>query len=539
MQKHGTSEARNVVPRWRSLDKTPSHELTSSQLKIRRKDRDTSVYSYSLARWEETGSLKDAVEVLNSALAFGLKPEAKEAVSQILKPDSEAVDPIKSMAKRLLNGRNAAQSEKRRTSSRNILEEPRTIIRNLKQRLRLYPRDAISCIDLARVQVGIGQAKRASRYVDRAVKQCPNNRYIIRSAARFYTHIKEPDAALAVIKHSYMLEEDPWIQAAEISVCDLLEKTPHWTAAKIKALNQSKAPNVNRSELAAGLGALEIKNGSLKIAKKLFERSMLAPTDNSLAQLKWVQSKGILTNTRTTVPISTVELLFEANVYEALLREDARTAAIQARYWLDDEPFSSQPALIGSSIWSGVLNDLEKAIEFADLGIVASPDEPLLWNNKLVALARLGEVKKAQEILPRLLKWKNEATIEPYIHAAQGMIEFRKKNTHAGRAHYSKAVQISKTKGDRVRMFLALAYWFEEEVMCGNFEREVVENLVDVMDKMIGETPIIKRETFMVWRAIRQRILESTKQINFMIKQVIRKVTSKNESADPLLNLIN
>ena len=541
MQKHEISEDRNVLPRMRSLDKTPAHELTSAQLKFKRKDRDTSVYSHSLKSWEKTGSLKDAVEVLNSALTFGLKPEARDAVNQILKPDSEAVDSVKSIARRLLNGRNVDQPEVRLASSINIPEKYWTKIQGLKKRLKLYPRDAISCIDLARVHSSIGQANQASRYVERAVKQCPNNRYIIRSAARFYSHIKEPDIALAVVKHNSVSGSggDPWIQAAEVSVCNLLGKTPGWGAKKIKSLNQSKAPNISQSEIAAGLAALELKNGNSKSAKKLFERSMLAPTDNSLAQLKWAKSKGLLSKNYMSMLSATVKLSFEANLYDAISKEDGHTAATEAWNWLADEPYSSQPALIGSSICSGVLNDLERAIEFAEQGIIATPNEPFLLNNKLFALARLGEITKAQEILPQLQKWKHDGKFEPFFHAAQGIIEFRKKNITAGRTHYSNAVNAAKAKDNKGRMMLALIHWFEEEVIYGSFGAEIIKKNIDDFDRMFAKDKNLKRKFYLTWPAMKQRILESTKQHKFKFKQVFRKITSKDDSADSFLNLTN
>lgn len=538
MQKFETRDSRSVLPRLRPLENTPVPELLSTRLKITRDDHDDAVYSNSLAKWEESRSLNDAVEVLNGAALFGVNPQAQKAINQILESDSEAVEPVKSLAKRMASGSNATQSVEFSNFKNSNAVTANSEIRRLKERLRDYPRDALSCIDLARLQAGIGQAKNASRYVERAVIQCPNNRYIVRSAARFFVHIGEPDRALAMLHKGIDHRDDPWIQAAEISVRDILEKPPSWRGKEIKNANLRNGLNVHHSELVAGLAALELKDGSLKSARKLFGQSMKAPTDNSLAQFRWAQSKGVVFHNIIPTNISKVSRSYEAKLYEALENENGMEAAEQAENWLRDEPYSSEPAMLGSSICAGVLDDPVRTIEFSELGLKVAPNQQYLWNNKLVALARMGRIKDAEEVLPRLQVWKNQSEFEPFVHAAQGVIEFRKNNFQTGRLHYANAVKAARESGSEIRAFLAQSYWIEEEVCLGTIGKQFAAGYVEAMDRTIRKDKDLRRGLFMVWNAMKSRISASIGNPHYTAIDSGQPTFDEEKSSNDILNLL-
>ena len=164
---------------------------------------------------------------------------------------------------------------------------PRRSLRT--RRLRVAPRDALSVLEIARLQSLIGQIHSAERYVERAVKLAPNDRYVLRSAARFWAHRSKSDTeyatrALEVIWASDAVRFDPWVQAAEVSVANICGRTPRWgvraePAAEAERVTEAKTAELQAAEdrrlaaLVAKLQAYEFKPIELEPVdyKKLHE----------------------------------------------------------------------------------------------------------------------------------------------------------------------------------------------------------------------------------------------------------------------------
>lgn len=227
------------------------------------------------------------MEVVDGALLFGPSATACAAAEQVLSKGSQAVPLAKEAAAQVLEH----EQPRRPEAFSDTWSDTHKRIRQLRQRLILNPRDAISSIEIARLQATIGQARRAGGYVERALKAAPNSRFVLRSAARYFLHIGEEDKALRTIQTSDAVRSDLWIQAAEVAISDLMEKSPRWGARQIRSISSAKSLKIQYSELAAGLAMLEAREGARRRARKLIERSLDAPTDNSLAQAIWFQTR--------------------------------------------------------------------------------------------------------------------------------------------------------------------------------------------------------------------------------------------------------
>ena len=376
MQKDNSDSPRHVAPRWRSLDQTPSIELHASIRAKRNVTVSPKLHECAKKRWSIHGGLLNAAEVVDGALIFGSSTEALDAAQYIVRRNSNAMPLVRSSAQRLLDSLSKEQNV--RASEIDMYEVPDIIngIRFLKERLREYPRDSVTSMEIARLHSILGQTDPARRHVERATKFSSNNRFIIRSAVRFFVHIGESDRALSVIKKSDAVRSDPWIQAAEISTCSNLDKTPEWATKQLRALLSFSKLATKYSELAAGLADLELQNGNFRMSRRLMKRSLHKPTENSLAQAIWMEMNRQMGldfgNTFRCTPRA-----YEASVLYAKQQNNPQSIIENTLAWLRDEPFSQRPAVEGAFLCSTQTNDHEMALKFVDHGLRAQPKTKL------------------------------------------------------------------------------------------------------------------------------------------------------------------
>ncbi len=515
MQQDGLAGLRSVIPRWRPLDKTPAFELRSSSRRAPASRLSADLHEQAVERWEHSRSIENAAEVVDGALIFGLTPNASEAAQQILSPDSEAMPSTQRAAKRLLNQRSSEQTVEVTDISESGPERQYKTIHKLKQRLRLYPRDAITAMEIARLQSIIGQTDRARSYVERALKSAPDNRYILRSSARFFLHSTEQEQALRIVQNSDSVRSDPWIQAAEVAICTLLDKSPRWGAKEVRSLSSAATLGVQYSELAAGLAMHELKNGNRRMARKLVEKSLCAPTENALAQAIWLETREHI-GLRTGFSIDIAPGAFEAGVLKAIDQHDAKIVISNARGWILDEPFSLRPAMIGSFYCAAHFGSHETAIYFADRGLRANPNNPSLLNNKLVSLASIGKIDEARAILRHLEKYRYDPDFRVHYLAAQGITAFRGGHIDDGRQWYSEAVKVAHDDDTPDLAFLACAYWLEQEAVASVNSQSYIDEAIELVDSEIMQgRPKIRDTLIFTWNAMKARIRDINRQHTF------------------------
>jgi hypothetical protein len=124
----------------------------------------------------------------------------------------------------------------------------------------------------------------------------PDNRYVLRSLTRFWVHQAEPDLALHFLSKFAATRRDPWLLAAQMAAEDVAHKGPsNWREAK-RILSAEQFSDFELTELAAAFGTLELQAGSHKLARKMFRRSLTAPTENSVAQVQWASRRDSMIN---------------------------------------------------------------------------------------------------------------------------------------------------------------------------------------------------------------------------------------------------
>jgi hypothetical protein len=488
MQDNAVTAARRMLPRWRALARTPAHELVASKVPAKSKTRckDKELQS-ALTRWEKTKSLADASELIDAAFLTGQYPVAAPAALGVLL-DGNGVDGLNDAARQILGERSDRPTPELSFADERDKDKVVARIGSLKWRLNAAPRDALTALEIARLQSLIGQTRSAERYIQRAVKAAPNDRYVLRSAARFWAHRSAPgdeqvERALKVIWASDAVRGDPWVQAAEVALANICQKTPRYAVKTGREIFTSEPNSVQFSELAGGLATLELHHGApLKKVRKFTRISLRAPTENALAQAIWAR-KDIGMDFDVQDYLKKVPNASEASARAAYETGNYQTAESECWHWLEDENFSARAALTGSYVSSCLLSQYENSLAFAEQGLRANPSEPMLINSKVFALSYLQRLDEAVRFLPDLEAFEHIKQMRPYIHAARGLIAFRQGNYFDGRLHYKRAMDDAKELRMPSLAANAAIYWVEQELWAGTADRDDVQTVIAQLDQ--------------------------------------------------------
>ena len=186
-----------------------------------------------------------------------------------------------------------------------------------------------------------------------AVELTPNNRFILRSAARFFVHINDPDRALHLLCfRSRATPSDPWLIASEIAVEAILDRTSDLVKVGRRMLAADAYHPLHLSELASAIGTWKWKLTAVARLESFSERRLFSQQKMSVAQAGWAFAKWVYLNLITSYMekrsfVSHVQSSFHGGRWN-----DALNAS---RQWLGDQPFSSRPAVLGSyvaGVWS-------------------------------------------------------------------------------------------------------------------------------------------------------------------------------------------
>lgn len=452
---------RRVVPRWRQAlatvaagdflpfvpDGTGERQLPSMASLERR-----------MEEWRRNPTVAFASDAVGVAVAIGRPGQAHDAARFILEHETEATLAAKRLARVALDLETTEETE---TDS--SPESMGQTIRKLRGRLREGPRNSLAWIDLARSYLVIGQTDQAVKSMRRALALEPDNRFALRSAARLYVHRREPEEALRVLRKSERTKTDPWLLASEAAVATILGRSPKFIKNAKAAIGSRSIDPKHTSELASALATLKLLDGSQREARKLFRHAMLAPNDNSIAQIEWASRqlpsftipKELLTRPRT----------FEARAWEAYRKQNWLESFNEAVRWQDDEPFSSRPAWMGTFVGSVFVQDYVRVEEMARRALLARPIDFALRNNLVFTLASANNLEKAsQEAAAMPAKLLVDERNRAVWKATLGLLAFRTGSIEEGRALYNKTIAHLSEMDDRDGLAYAAAFLAREEL---------------------------------------------------------------------------
>jgi len=294
-----------------------------------------------------------------------------------------------------------------------------------------------------------------------ALNLAPDNRYVLRSAVRYYLHRDEGERAFELLYRSPVVPSDPWLAAAELAAASIIDRKPDTLKDARALLHSANYSSHDTSELASQLATIAFRDGQRLRARKLFEEALKSPTDNSIAQVQWIAEL----DTSFSIPpgAHSAPRDFEANALKHFHVGVWPEAAEECWKWHFDEPFARRAAILGSYVSSEMLQNYQEACDFAVAGLATNPGDPALLNNKAYSLAMLGKTREARQCIDAFGLKKNEGfTLIPRL-ATSGLIYFMDGEYAAGRKLYLEA--IDKSRGPdlaKVKMVATLHLALEE-----------------------------------------------------------------------------
>jgi tetratricopeptide (TPR) repeat protein len=437
---------RKIIPRWRTFSQT----ITRGELDPLNTSPSVIIPDENFQRkvrdWEQNPTLPFASEVVAGAIVLGKESDAVKAADFIVSLGDNVPVAVRKVAIQIVNPAN-------RDAETN---EEDAQARGLRERLYEDPRSSVAWVDLALHYARLGALRRAQRAMDTAVELAPNNRFILRSAARFFVHVNDPERAEYVLLRSRATPNDPWLVASEIAVQSILGRASDLIKGGRRMLEAGAYGPLHLSELASAIGTLEMEAQGGREARRLFKKALVQPTENSVAQARWAFQKM---GTAELAPSYLVEKRsFEAQAWASFHGAEWDVALSASRRWLDDQPFSSRPAVLGSYVAGVWAQDLDESVRLARAGLRANRGDPFLANNLAFALASLGKLDEAAKTLQQM---KGASEIEVMRLSTTGMIEYRRGRISAGRALYLQAIEKAAVAGfERIRarasVFMAL-----------------------------------------------------------------------------------
>ncbi|MDP3378698.1 MAG: hypothetical protein Q8S53_10065 [Brevundimonas sp.] len=420
------------------------------------------------ADWAAVPDIASAVSLVEAAVVVGDESPPTLAAARFLCAETTTAAPA---VKRLAW---SALTQSRRAEE-HADPDAHHFIRYYKSRLRENPRDAVSWIDVARLYSSLGQNLKAEEAISYAVRLRPDDRFVVRSAVRFFVHIEQPDIAHSLLVRCSATKHDPWLNAAEIASASLRGKAPRYVKSARNFLESSRDAPRDLTELAGALATIELENGKAIQARKLFKFSLKDPNDNALAQARWAADNHKI-GTVDSLLIESVPKSYEAATWQAFKEGSWDTAFAQSEFWAKDEPFSSGPACHASFLAISLLGRYEEGERIAKTGLVANPHEFTLKNNLLVAYAYQNRIEEASALFSQM-NWSEGDEIHRL--AALGLISARRGDIEESLSNYLGAIGLATEKKDYTASGRAAFHLLKEMIAWDPSSSERVLRLAD------------------------------------------------------------
>lgn len=465
---------RRVIPRWRQstisaslADTAPSSEFKAAKLLGRAHANEKSDLAREVDVWSQSPTLGVAADLLNFAHDQELRQLLSAPAKFVLDSSLDLSPQLRAVAARTLGSALEPSSKKPSIHSK---------ISDLKRHLAFNPRDSIASVDMARLYAIKGQNGRALNAIRRAVALQPDNRFVLRSASRFYIHDDRADEAFSILKRSARTQEDPWLMASLISVEAIQNRSPMYYKKAKSMIDANRFAPFHTAELNAAIATCEANAGQFKNARRLFSRALNDPNDNALAQAIWASNEFVF-------PVAidpnwlTRRFSSEANYYAQEHAGDFNAALEAAMQWFEDEPFSTRP-LIAASFTASILGEFATAQDQLQTALNLDPDDDKIKNNLVFALANQGLIPEAERLLLDIYNSENkrETEISGHTFANLGLLFYRRGDHESGRKFYDLADTVLSKQKDAASRAIALSFWVQEAV---HSQDEQLSSIVD------------------------------------------------------------
>lgn len=316
--------------------------------------------------------------------------------------------------------------------SRELLAEQAHAVR---QRVQRYPRNALTRVDFARSYFALDEDEKAEKQLRVALALDPDNRFIVRSASRFYIDVDEERSAAQVIANARGKDDDPWLLSVSVG---LRRAGRHVRSRTLQGVVDDRSLDPwHVSELAASLATREYREGNTKRANRLILRALEDPTENVAAHMEWARATGIRVPEPAVLPSGSFEALARRHGAKLQWAE-----AVEATWgWLSDEPFSEEAAGRGS-LYAIEAEEYNASLQMTEIGLIASPGDPTLLNNRAFALACLWRLDEAVDCIALIEGSRTDASVLGCVMATAGLVLYRGGDQTSGRAYYERSIDL-------------------------------------------------------------------------------------------------
>jgi tetratricopeptide (TPR) repeat protein len=462
---------RNVIPRWRrSWDTVSQGELAPGSEAEQRPAFPVQLVDSRIAEWRRVSTIGFATDAISSALILGQPARAKDAAQFVLSATTESSRIARQVASRIIDQSTASDPSGSTPGDEKSpsIAEVRSGIRSLRRLLVRDPRNAVGWVDLARLYTILGVTEKAERALDAAIQLAPSNRFVLRAASRYFVHSQDPEHAIWILRKSPRMAADPWLLAAEIAISGVAKKESRFVRRGQLILADEGFSPLEVSELASAIATLQMNSGNRRIAKRYFAKSLMQPTENSIAQAEWAARRS------SAIAVDPQHLLLpsshEARAFDSFFAGNWSESLRSAVGWIADEPFSSRSVLFASFVASSMLEDYATSESLLQTTLKAEPDNPRLLNNLAFALASANRLEDAITAFRRI-KAPLASELERAVWLATGgLIAFRSAQATEGRRLYNQAIELSHRYGFWYHCVMATVLLAREEVLARSLE---------------------------------------------------------------------
>lgn len=458
---------RRLIPRWRyAASAVAPAETVADRPASQPLETDESFFEEKRRSWIDDPGIATAADLVSCAVALNRVGQVEDAVKYLKGrraelrqgPNELVTHALASLQPRSTDApRDAPKLKVSKGGYVSGREEACGVIRSSRARLDATPRDALAWMDMSRAYTTLGQHQQAEVAIARALMLAPNSRLILRAACRRLVHANRTEDAHRLLLRHPRTRHDPWLMAAEISLAQILEQAPRLAREGRVLLESGRFSSAGITELAGALGTLEFLDGAAKRARRLFRLSMEAPSENAVAQARWIGARtgGIeISEDAWRTPQS-----YEAWSWRALQAGEWERALVFAKEWVHDEPYSSRAAVQATFLATAVNDDHEYAIECAREVLVADSTDSLLRNNLVVALAYANRIDEARVEVAHLPVQSDPDRACTQL-ATRGLVEMRSGKLDSGRDLYRQSFDCA-APAMKLRV---VVHWFKEEI---------------------------------------------------------------------------
>lgn len=439
---HGKS-SRRILPRWRaSKSASQNMDFTAAKPIAPQPTRFDDPVPQLAHDFEVDPTIGTAADLLSNAILTSNTDAAEKAIRFIQQNEAHAPKSLLALARTAsgndpsLFGANPSDAEQ---------------VRQTRRLLRLNPRNPMLWSDFSRHFASVGNRDRAKRCMQVAMALAPNHRWMLRTASRFMAHQGERVEAHKLLANHPRTRHDPWLLAAEIACAQAAGRSPkYWGLANDIIRSGVYAPQ-HTSELATAIAMMQLEAGDKKKARKIVEKGLIAPTENTLAQVLWAKEHRHLPDgAELAHMVQGRSDAYEADYHLAVAQGNLLDALSSAYSWGHDEPFAARPR-IEIAYLASLLDDHARTIEMARaVRRLDGESDPTLEMNSIFATLSAGRLNpevhmvEIESIYLRLFRAIEQKKDTAYHAMANlGLWYYRYGDKSIGRDLYGKAIEVA------------------------------------------------------------------------------------------------